>query len=1038
MMGLSPSIWNRRRLAGAVLALAITALAVVSDAHAQAGGDRTVPSQTYMMNLGRLLDGDYRDALRVYQQEGRGAIQKPGERWIDSIAYHTMNGECYYHMGQLEQALDHYTSAVKLFNANWKWMTRVKWPAKLQPHIGRALKVTPWGTSKRRSQIARYPDTIVARQGQIDANAQIRRGGAVQVAVLFPVRAVEIARTLALAIRRRSELLGPAGPYDLINARAAAYLERRPTLANNWSVALVDVQLGLAKICAGRTAEGAKWLKNGLLAGGQYDHPLTCVALLELGRIAMRSGDYKSAGGLFAEASYSAYASKDIGVLEEALRYGALTHFAANKKGLYPPLLLAGRWTASRHKQLRASLALSAAENYALLGDVKRAKLMLQREAVRAIGRRVPGEMGTGDIGGRLDYVTALVSYMGGNIKNGDAALANAIFYMQSCGLTKPDIAGSTAFRPQPASRWLFHIKVADNAVRKGKIRLRSAMNVYDAVLQDPTANDWTNQPLESLAVLSTPHSPPYERWFNVALERKEIGMAMEISDLARRHRFYSSLPMGGRLLSLRWILEAQPDALTETARRNRDNLLAKYPKYKTLTEQSEKIRDEIKRMPDPGADFAAKKAQGVKLSSLAKVAAQKEVMLRQIAVRREAGDMVFPPRRSTKDIQSALPEKACLWTFFETGGRMHSFLFAKEKYVHWNLTAGSGVRKKLIAMLKAVGNFDHNSSLPIATLSEADWRKPAKEMLELLLTGSKVAPSVLADKFDEIIIVPDGVLWYLPFEALQIPTADGKSVSLLEKTQIRYAPTASLAAPMGRLKAFGSALAVVPGKLHPRDTPEVTQAAIVQLSRAIKDVRTISAPLPAPSPIYGSTLEKLLVLEEIERGSAGPYDWSPLPLDRSRSVGALSKWFSLPWGGPAAIMLPGYRTAAEDSLRPRKGVNSSGHEVFLSICGMMSTGTRTVLLSRWRCGGQTCFDLVREFAQELPHASASDAWQRSVQLAADTQINPAAEPRIKGATGTEPPTARHPFFWSGYMLIDTGVSVPAEGEKQAAKKAAG
>ncbi len=61
------------------------------------------------------------------------------------------------------------------------------------------------------------------------------------------------------------------------------------------------------------------------------------------------------------------------------------------------------------------------------------------------------------------------------------------------------------------------------------------------------------------------------------------------------------------------------------------------------------------------------------------------------------------------------------------------------------------------------------------------------------MTAGSQVN---LAANGDELVIVPDGVLWYLPFEALQI---DGESVgqpstSLLAKRRIRYVPTMGLA----------------------------------------------------------------------------------------------------------------------------------------------------------------------------------------------------------------------------------------------------
>ena len=64
----------------------------------------------------------------------------------------------------------------------------------------------------------------------------------------------------------------------------------------------------------------------------------------------------------------------------------------------------------------------------------------------------------------------------------------------------------------------------------------------------------------------------------------------------------------------------------------------------------------------------------------------------------------------------------------------------------------------------------------------------------------------------------------------------------------------------------------------------------------------------------------------------------------------------------------------------------------------------------------------MREFAQELPHTAPAEAWQRSVQVAADTPIEPEHEPRVKkNGAGGEAPKAGHPFFWAGYMLVDSG-----------------
>ena len=106
------------------------------------------------------------------------------------------------------------------------------------------------------------------------------------------------------------------------------------------------------------------------------------------------------------------------------------------------------------------------------------------------------------------------------------------------------------------------------------------------------------------------------------------------------------------------------------------------------------------------------------------------------------------------------------------------------------------------------------------------------------------------------------------------------------------------------------------------------------------------------------------------------------------------------------------------------------GEEVFLAVCGLMATGTRTILLSRWRVGGEIPTVLVREFAGELPRESASQAWQRAVDLARVEELDPSMEPRMKGSAKDGLVSADHPFFWSGYLLVDTGAE-PRRNEAQ-------
>ena len=81
------------------------------------------------------------------------------------------------------------------------------------------------------------------------------------------------------------------------------------------------------------------------------------------------------------------------------------------------------------------------------------------------------------------------------------------------------------------------------------------------------------------------------------------------------------------------------------------------------------------------------------------------------------------------------------------------------------------------------------------------------------------------------------------------------------------------------------------------------------------------------------------MVYGEINPGNANPYGWSPLKFNHGKKAdSALAQWLMLPWGGPDEIILPGFRTSAEHAakgLLPEQAAN----EIFLTLCGMMSTG---------------------------------------------------------------------------------------------------
>lgn len=956
---------------------------------------RAVPRDDYFLSFGAYYDGDFNEARKRFHSAARGGVRFGDLRWIDSICYHTMVGECYYQLGDRAQALDQYTSALQLFLAHRNWMLRIQYPDTLPEASVPQLANITWGKPTRSTTFARFPDTMMSAQGQLDNERAVRQGGVVAPPSFYPVRVNEVVRCMALAQARRREIMGPVCEHDPLTNRILTALASRPAPPNHWSQAWVSVQLGLAYAAAGKKAEAATELAKGLQVAGRFDHPLTPIALVELGKLAFAEGKYDVAATMFYEATFPAVAYEQYDILEEAFRLGQLTHIVSNQKGVYGPLVPAHTWARSKGpRSLQASLLIATAENLSHHGDFAGAARVLD-DAAALVGRR---EMKAGQIGARLNYELARVAFGTGKLAAGNSALAACMAFQKG------------------GSRRLFQISLADGLYTSGEIRVdRIAELLYDEVLRDPTATDWLIDPMETMTVATTPHIAPMEHWFEVAVKRKQIEKAAEIADAIRRHRFYSTVPTGGRILSLRWILEAPESTLPERAKLQRRDLLAKYPQLDALSKESTAALQALKAQPLVPADHAAQKVQDEALAKLANISLAQELLISQIALSREPSEFVFPAVTTIKEMQQRLRPNQGVLAYFTTARYVVGFTVTSETCKMWQLSPADTTRIKtdLTALFKAWGHTDKNATIATADLRKEEWKPIATRLLSSLTNGARAEHF---ENLDELIIIPDGLVWYVPFEALQLEEG-GATQSLISKVRIRYAPTLGLAMPDGRAMPRPAQTMIVAGRMHTKENEVVAQEAAQALIEKLPGAFVAPAQLSAPGSIYASLIDRLVVLDDIDEADRGPYDWSPLRLDKGKPVGLLSQWALLPWDGPQQVVLPGFHTPVEYGLK-RGG---TGDDVFLSVMGLMASGSRTILLSRWRTGGQTSYDLTREFVQELPYTAADNAWQRAVELVTSTDLDLMREPRVR-ASSDETLPAEHPFFWAGYLLIDTGL----------------
>lgn len=965
---------------------------------------QTYPPAVYFQAISVFHEGEYATALRGFQDSARGGVRSTEGLWVDSICYQTMQGECYLKMGDLTKALAQYNAALQLAVFHGDWMLRIEFPETLEPSASEIRSTITWGVTQRASQLARIPDRMSSLQGNFNAADTIQRGGVVANPQLIPINVKEIARCTSLALRRRREIMGPTCPHDPFTSELVAAFGRRPTRPNHWSQSWISCHLGIAYASAGKPQEAVSELNKAILLGGRFDHDLTATALVELGKIALEQENFQQAGSYFMEATYSAAAFDQYDLIGEAFRGAVDTFLMSGQKGVFAPLGPASVWIRRFARGVQAELLLLAAENFAAIGDTAQATAALGQ--VRgAVGNR---EMRNGLLGARFNYQSALVSF-----QRGDAAAGTTEF------------SGAMAVQKN-SSRWLFQIAVADRLVTTGAVSQRIADLLYAEVLREPTAHDWASDPMETLSVVLTPHPAPLQRWFEIAMARKEFEKALDISDRMKRHRFYSTLPMGGRTLALRWILESPETALDQPGVLRRQDLRQKFPAYAQLSDQAAGIRKELDAMPLVPTDPEQARKQVELFDQLAKVSAAQELILAEISLRREPADFVFPPLRSLKSIQAKLQPSELLLAYVTTERAITAFAIGREKLDTWQVEEPAATIKAAGDLLQQIGLNPKRISLDATALADETWKSTAENLMQRLTNNGRTE---LWAGFDQLTIVPDGFLWYVPFEALMLN--DGrKSTPAIAKLKVRYAPTVGLAIPDGRGHSSDTRTAVITGKIFPGQDEQVTADAFDDIRGSLPNSDRFHERLPAPSSYVKAVCDRVIVLADLDEKSMTPYGWSPLALDRGKPGGSLLNWQALPWGKADQVILPIFHTPAEGALAR----GATGNDPFLASCALMATGTRSVLLSRWVVGGQTTYDLVREYAQELPFSSAAAAWQRSVHLAVSNPLDPTLEPRVNPA-GVGMIKARHPFFWAGYMVIDTGGQPANEEAAPAAKE---
>lgn len=960
--------------------------------HGQVG--RSVPREGYYYAKREFYAGQYLSAEKGFRQSIRSGLRIGTTRWIDAICYYSMLGELYFHRGQLEQSLELHEQAINWHLSNGEWLARLRYPT-ISPTNRPIRAAIGWGT--RPTTLGEFPDSMSSLEGTLNLETPFQVGGAVNPAHMRSVDAVEVVRCLAMSLKRRAELLGPTSPLSSLGSRITNSFSNLSAPTGHWSAAWIEVLYGLALLGQGDRQGAMSHLRIGTTAGS-FDHPLTGIALLEQGKYLLSKGEYAGANVVLHQASVAAAQFGQAEVVEEAFRYLTDSFLANAGQGTYPSISAAMAY-AEREDffRLAASLRLNAAE-VAYYGNDNTSAGSLLGQARVIMGRQ---QLLATDLGAQLSYLDAINQYRSGSSKAANQSIKAALAYMQAGSVRR------------------YHLAIIESLYAQGRraVSPRQMEVLYSRILREPSDRDWRVAPLESITMSLSPHTGSLERWFELLVARKEYGRAIRVAEQLRRHRFYSSLPFGGRILSLRWLVDGGSAMLGKSGVQRQNELRQSYPQLAKLSRDAQKLQAKLRTMPMSPTDEDKQREQRAYIKQLISVSGQQEAMVRELALRREPAKLVFPPQPSLSAVQRAIQPNQAILLFVTTSQGWHAWFLRRETDEHWPIRRPQKIRRSIASLLKSFGNRNANHDVGVNDLQDDNWKREARQIW-LDLIGE--LPRDGWNELEELVIIPDGVLWYLPFEALQVPAeqlADQEEdQSLISLVRLRYSPTASLSVGDKRGHNPKAKTTIVGGKLAPKDSNDYVAEMLAELKKNLPSLEVISRRKPPASAGYlGGLLDRLIVWNDIPL--RGPYGWSPAQFDRGGAHSQLADWMEYPWGAPDQIILPGFHTAAESSLAK----NATGHEVFLTACALLSTGTRTALVSRWRTGGKSPAVLVREFTKRLPEASASAAWQEAVRALREETVDPKMEPRVRGNRDDGELAADHPFFWGGYLLIDTG-----------------
>ncbi len=754
----------RIRGGAAVLAVGLTLTALFgsgpfcSTGHAQviiggaAGGPPSgviYPSQQYYVALGLYREGRLPDAIDGFRGAIRSARTDAAGKWVDAIPSLAMLGECYYQNGDLGLALDQFDQALQITLRYDGWIGALQWPGTLAPV---ASEWRPsWMSRNRNLTAGQLPRNVLLATGVLDQTQVIQNGGVVNVPTLNRIDGVEVLRGLAIVLYRRAQILGPLAVGEQLNERLLVAFATGRSATEGWAKPLVGTLQGLTMLQDGQYDAAQVLLKDSMQLVGSLEHSLSPIARTALANILLRSGNAGNAANalpLYNDASVSAALWQQPEWIVEPLTRAVGPALASGQVDEIYNAASGANTTMNRDfRTFGAHCSLIAGEIAANGNKADEAFRRLTDTApVLASGRKPAGSSRTQAY---AQYVRAVTSAVQGNVADANQAIGLATTFAKGT--------------PQAiASPRLFQLSRIGLAARTANLGDLTTENRLLELLNLEAPGPWINDPVEALAVQTSDLTNFSSLMVDIARRRNKNELVVQRLDDWQRQSFRQSLPWGGRLSDLRWLVASSEDWLPPDAATARQNLPAVFQPLQNQLRELSLVTGQLSVMPP--ADVKNQAARREMITRVERGGDLAEAMILRLGLMRASVPALFPPRLADPQWYNRIPSDGAILGFANISDRLVGVWATSKELRIWNVTSRN-VGTLTMNLLQAIQTPRDATGRPV------DQALLAANLAQVLLPDGWTLPANVR----RLVIVPAGPLWQVPSSCYlrQGPTVD-------------------------------------------------------------------------------------------------------------------------------------------------------------------------------------------------------------------------------------------------------------------------